>query len=88
MNPTEQFEIDPTAEHEITDLVLENLLEDDELNASLTSDSEEFYHLEASSIMNVGELDFEKGPDDETNILRFRQRNIRTGTDDSSSDDD
>ncbi len=60
----------------------------EEFTETSTRDAEEFYHLEASSIMNVDELDFEKDADDETNILRFRQRNIRTGTDDSSGDDE
>ncbi|MFK8030781.1 MAG: FimV family protein [Gammaproteobacteria bacterium] len=92
----EGVELDATSEVEMTldlsdykdDMAIEDLLDDDQTSSVPTQGSEEFYHLEASSIMNVGELDFEKGPDDETNILRFRQRNIRTGTDDSSSDEE
>lgn len=63
---------------------LENAEDDVDFTATSTRDSEEFYHLEASSIMHVGEMDFEKELDDETNILRFRKRDRKTGTDDGS----
>ncbi|MEM7081287.1 MAG: hypothetical protein AAF465_00915 [Pseudomonadota bacterium] len=74
-------------EAELDELIIENLVDNEELTHTSQLDGEEFYHLEASSIMNVGELNFEKDADDETNILRFRQRNIRTGTDDNSGEE-
>lgn len=61
---------------------------EDDITRQSTRDAEEFYHLEASAIMNVGELSFEQDQDDETNILKFRQRNMKTGTDDTGGDDD
>ena len=52
------------------------------------SKSEDYYHLEASSIMDVGDLSFDaEASDDESKILEFRKRPGKTGTNDASSDD-
>ncbi|NNF16883.1 MAG: hypothetical protein HKN70_09040 [Gammaproteobacteria bacterium] len=76
-------------EPEATDSIdVEFELDDEQFTATSTRDSEEFYHLETSSIMDVDELAFEQELEDETKILNFRQRSLKTGTDDANNDDE
>ena len=54
--------------------------------AAAPKDAQEFYHLEASSIVPAGDLQFELEPDDDASkILEFRHRS-KTGTDDSAAE--
>ncbi|MFK8015547.1 MAG: FimV family protein [Gammaproteobacteria bacterium] len=75
-------DVDPTQEAEALDVLEQdsNVIDDDPTSSIQTRDTEDFYHLEASSIRQIGDLAFESElEEDESKILSFRRQDKSGG---------